>query len=276
MVGTNTTTFKKNVKYSIDEVKDEFIFVYGERGELAYVVNFAWLLDNKKHDFAFVARVEADTYVFLQPNINLTPMFANFKYKNKEVCVSCGNVLSVSFDGSMVETKPVDAITYSHYSVIGEYCILYFEGKRKYVVVMNGSDLLFSNFYDEVNLDGEDLYFLTRLKDSLNHGKVCAIKDKKFENYLVYLDNEEMNLKSEFCHLVFLDSLKAGNFKYCNNLLCESLKQTDEKQIASFFPEFDDYYPCSETCVILTNKNTLAGIYKFEIADCKIENIISF
>ena len=42
-----------------------------------------------------------------------------------------------------------------------------------------------------------------------------------------------------------------------------------------FFDEFDDYYPVSENKVFLFKKNTLAGIYNFEINSHKISNTIS-
>lgn len=115
---------------------------------------------------------------------------------------------------------------------------------------------------------------MKRLKDSLNHGKVYLIKDKKFDSYLIYLDEEDMHLCSQLVMVVFLDALVAGNFEYCNQMLAEDIHQEDAKSIQKFFPEFDDYQAIDSYNVALLRKNTLAGIFEFKIVDNKIENII--
>ena len=52
------------------------------------------------------------------------------------------------------------------------------------------------------------------------------------------------------------------------------MENTKEKQqIKNFFPTFDFVYPIDETTVILANKNTLAGIYEFEVENSLIKNI---
>ena len=83
-----------------------------------------------------------------------------------------------------------------------------------------------------------------------------------------------MCLKEQFVSCVFLDCLKAGNYNYCNNLLGESLKQESVTNIKNFFCEFDFVYPLEENVFALIQKNTLSGIYKFEVLNSKIENII--
>jgi hypothetical protein len=94
------------------------------------------------------------------------------------------------------------------------------------------------------------------------------------EEYLVYLDDEKLNLKEEFVSFVFLDCVKAKNFKYANELLCDNLKLENEKEIEKFFPEFDYFYPAQKNSFILINKNTLAGIFEFNIHNNLILNII--
>ena len=83
-----------------------------------------------------------------------------------------------------------------------------------------------------------------------------------------------MNLNSEFTMVVFLDALMAGNFEYCNRLLSEDIRQEDASKIVDFFPKFDDYIPLANNSVAMIEKHTLAGIFKFDIVDSKIENII--
>ena len=135
--------------------------------------------------------------------------------------------------------------------------------------------MCFADYYDECNEGENEKIFMCKIGDILNHGLVFSLKGKETENYLVYLDNEELNLKNEFLPFVFLDCLKVGNYKYCNNLLCEEMKIENEKEIKDFFPQFDFYYPINNKQFILINKNTLTGIYDFEIENNKIVNIMS-
>ena len=72
---------------------------------------------------------------------------------------------------------------------------------------------------------------------------------------------------------MFLDCVKAGNLKYANQLLTEELKQKDVNNIKNFFPEFDCYTCISQNEFFVFKKNTLAGIYKFEIINLEISNI---
>ena len=138
---------------------------------------------------------------------------------------------------------------------------------------MLGNECLFSSYYDEVNIDSDERFFMCRLFDSLNHGMVCRIKEGMVEKYCVYLDDEDLLLKPCFVPIVFLDCVLASNFSYCNNLLCDKLKIKEKQQIKNFFPTFDFVYPIDETTVILANKNTLAGIYEFEVENSLIKNI---
>ena len=78
------------------------------------------------------------------------------------------------------------------------------------------------------------------------------------ENYLVYLDNYDLNLKEKFLPFVFLDCVLAGNFKYCNNLLCEDVKQEKDEDIKEFFPQFDWFYPLEDKTFALIKKNKTA------------------
>ena len=168
----------------------------------------------------------------------------------------------------------MEDISYSHFEHDGEFLLIYFEGKRNFIVVIYKNQLKCASFYDECNINKSEKLFLCKLKDCLNHGRVFKIANNYFEEYLVYLDEFELNLKHRFVVAVFLDCLLAKNFKYCNNLLCEDIKQKESKNIELFFPSFDYYFEADENVYILIKKNALAGIYKFEINNLTITNII--
>jgi hypothetical protein len=167
----------------------------------------------------------------------------------------------------------VENLIYSHFEIKNDMCFIYFSGKRSFVTVIKEDEICFSNYYDECNISEDEMLFMCKLNDTLNHGLVFKIKGKETEKYLVYLDNEELNLKSEFLPFVFLDCLMAENYKYCKNLLCEEMQIDNEKKTKNFFNSFDFYYPINNHKFILINKNTLAGIYDFEIENNKISNI---
>lgn len=259
----------------MDGATSEPCIIFGRSNEIPFAIDFSALSEGESNGNALNVKVGADRYIFLYPNSNFCAYSGSFNYQNKKVEISLSDKLNIVVDGENVLSKQVKDITYSHFQIVGTLCLIYFEGGRKFLVVLDGKKVKFADFYDEVNVDGENLLFLHRLHDSLNHGRVAEIKNKKFESYLVYLDDNELKLRDEFCPMVFLDCAMAGNLKYCNSLLNDSIRQEDEKLIKNFLPEFEDFYPINERKFILLNKNTLAGIYEFETVDCKIENIIS-
>ena len=194
-------------------------------------------------------------------------------FKSKEIVVSLFEKLFISIDGVLICEEIVDNLIYSHFEIERDMCLIFFKGERNYLVVIKDDEVKFSNYYDECNISEKEKLFMCKLGDILNHGLVLSVKENDAETYLVYLDDEEMNLKQEFLPFVFLDCVKAGNYKYCNNLLCDEMKVENENEIKDFFSKFDFYYPLSKNSFALINKNTLAGIYAFEIENNKIVNI---
>ena len=214
-----------------------------------------------------------NVFVFL----NFVPIcnFAihTFKFKNREVAISLGKSITISVEGETLVEMPNFNLTYSKFETFNEFCFIYFLGERNFVAILKGQQLFYANYYDKLELLPNEYYFLTYLKDSLNHGKVCYVGANKSEIYLVYLDENELRLKNEFLPCVFLDCLKAENFKYCNALLSSELRQNDPCQIANFFCEFDCFYPLENLTFALIKKDAVAGIYTFEIENGKICNI---
>ena len=260
----------KNVQYSCENVDNKNFIVIGKNNGTPFLFNFVDKLNSN------VEKVEykSNQYYFLKPTKNCNQGFYQFKYQNKQVCVGLFENLIISIDGETILNEQVSDITYSHFEIKNQMCFIYFSGKRNYVVVLQNSEVKINSYYDEINIKDDEFYFMCKLNDSLNHGKVFHIKDKTFENYLVYLDNFDLNLKPNFVSSVFLDCVKAKNFDYANNLLSADLKQKNAQNISKFFVEFDNFFSINETEVILLKKNTLAGIYSFEIQNLEITNII--
>ncbi len=261
-----------NVKYTVERCDNEPILVVGFNSEIPFAIN----LNDEciKQQVTKVCRGR-DTYYFLNAQYCMPTSISNFKYANQQINVSVSTELIINVDGETILSKKVTNITYSHYEVIGDNCIIYFEGIRKFVCIIKEKQVLFSNYYDEINVDGEDRYFMHRCCDSLDHGIVCAIQDKKVDNYPIYLDDNELNMKEKFTCSVFLDCVRAGNLKYCKSLLDDDLSIQDEKKIKDFFPIFDDFYLLNENEAVLFEKDTLAGICEFEVKNSKIINIIN-
>lgn len=266
VIGTNCFSLLKNVKYQI-ELTGENLIVFSTK-TIPFVLN----LNNEnilKVDF------EKDTYYFVFPINYSSTAFNKFKFNSHEVLVSLSNTLLIFLDSELICEQIVENLKFSHQEIVKDFCFIYFEGKRNFVVVLKNDEVVFCSYYDEFNSSEKEKYFMCKLNDSLNHGEVFHLNDKESEKYLVYLDDEDLNLNIEFLPLVFLDCVKAKNYKYCNKLLSENLKVEDENLIGNFFSEFDFIYPITSNKIILINKNTLAGIFEFVIENNYINNIKS-
>lgn len=215
-----------------------------------------------------------DKFYVLNNKKYVEPKTFTFKHLNNFIYITISNKLVIYCDSENVLNCEINNVEFSHYETDGKFLIIYFTGVRNYVVILNGTKLEIASYYDEFNIKDKEKIFMCKLHDSLNHGNVFKIKENVFEKFLVYLDDYDLNLKSEFLGCVFLDCILAGNLKYCNNLLIDNLKQKDCNNIKNFFPDFDDFIVLSDEEFILTNKNALAGICKILKTDNLISNII--
>lgn len=267
-VNDNTQLIEKNVRYKFE--KENSFLVFGFNGELPFCFDI-----HKEQDNVLQVKRGFENYFFISSSKMRPVETIVLTIQKHNISISVSSHLVVLINGNLEYNEQVEKIEYSGYEEMGNLCLLYFKGIRNFLLILEEGKVKIANYYDECNLDKEEKYFMCRLNDSLNHGKVIHIKDKKVENYLVYLDDYDLTLKDNFIANVFLDCVVAGNFKYCNNLLSDSIKQENYEEIKAFFPDFDWYYPIEDNVFVLTRKNTLAGIYKFEIVNSSIENIIS-
>ncbi len=274
IVGKESFRLVENLKYELQDIDDSFYTVFGENQELPICINFKDLCTNKSHANILCFDYGCDDYTILFSRAILPNSVNILKLQNSELVISLSGELTISIDSECILQTNVEKLNFSHYEMWEDFCIIFFEGKRNYLVIIKDKQICCADYYDEVNKEEKEIYFMKRLYDSLNHGKVYMLKDKTFDSYLIYLDDEDMNLNSEFTMVVFLDALMAGNFEYCNRLLSEDIRQEDASKIVDFFPKFDDYIPLANNSVAMIEKNTLAGIFKFDIVDSKIENII--
>lgn len=260
-----------NVKYSAQNVENFNFFIMENLNSIPFYLD---LSTTKNSENVLKVKYKSDEYIFIKPIRNLNSNIVSFKFSNSIVSVGLINKLIISINGIVLVDENVSDINYSHFDIVGELCIIHFKGKRNYVAILNESELCCATYYDEYNKNENEQLFMCRLFDGLNHGKVFQIKDKQFSSYLVYLDDNELNLKPQFVGNIFLDCVIAENFKYCNLMFVDDLKQEKAESIKDFFPQFDFYFAISESEFILIKKNTLAGIYKFEYMENKISNII--
>ena len=254
----------KNVLYQIEQVDEK---------EMLIIEDGLFIL-NLKSKNVLKFSYNSNNYFLVNPAFNVNNFSCSFMANKNLISISISNELKIVINGNVEKQTFVTNIEYKCFEIVGDVTIIYFEGKRNFVVIIQKEKVVEAMYYDELNVNGEEKWFMMKLYDSLNHGKVVHISGQKVDNYLVYLDDNDLNLKTEFVAHVFLDCLISGNYKYCNNLLCEELKQKDEKEIKTFFPEFDFVYPVENNVFALIRKNTLAGIYKFEINNLLIENVI--
>ena len=231
-------SLKANVKYKVSEISSKCGLVFDTNNQLNYLFKFEERSNNVlKVNYGF------DNYYFLFKKQTNEFFTTKINYKSKEVVISLFNKLIITIDGKLICEQDVENLVYSHFEIDYGICFIFFKGERNFLVAIKDEELSFANYYDECNIAENGKMFMCKLTDALNHGLVFNVNDKETENYLVYLDDEEMNLKQEFLPFVFLDCIKAGNYKYCNQLLSNDMKMEDEKGIKDFFSEFDFYYP---------------------------------
>ncbi len=257
------------VKYQLDNI-DEIEF-FDEDGLYRKIE----LEDNSN---ITSVKIFNDIYYFL--HLERMNVFAtNIKYLNKIININITNSLIITLDGEVLVKTKIWNISYSHFEIWKEYLLIYFNGDRDYVVIIKKDQCIASLYVDEYNEDKSDRYFLTNLFDGLKHGRVVHIGVTD-ESYVVYLENEVPCTNIEFLSKLFLDCMLAENYSYANKLLVEDIRQTPNNKLKEFFPTFDAFYPLEDNVVILFDtqdvndkKNTLAGIYKFEIINNQISNI---
>lgn len=267
LVGDKNYTIEPYCKYSIDFGRNTLYTVLGLNGETPFI------FDRKHHVNALAIEYNGDTYYYLTCHLSNIFM-TQLKFMSHIVSVSISEKLFITVDGDKVCEEFITHLEYSHFEVRRNYLIIYFKGIREYVVIIKDKTLCVASYYDEINIVDGELIFMCRCYDSLNHGKVFYLnKNNEFDTYLVYLDNNDMRLKDEFVPFVFLDAIAVGNYKYANALLDDSIKLDDEKKLTDFFADYDDYLVL-DNAFALIKKNTLAGIYRFEITNTKIVNII--
>lgn len=266
IVGKNQF-LRANTLYKIQEENEDLLL--GNCEELPVLFNCQEANKN-----VLQVKLNNDEYFIIYSNTVQASSFVVINHLKTDFYLSISNRLIINTTNENVLDIAVTNLTYSHYEIIEDLLIIYFEGDRKFLVVINKTEVKCTSFYDECNVKEDEKLFMCRLFDSLNHGRVFKIKNKTYEDYLIYLDNYDLNLKPHFLPHIFMDCIKAKNYKYSNNLLTEDIQTHEAEKIETFFPKFDDFTFIENNTFILTNKNALAGIYKFDIEHDKICNII--
>jgi len=263
--GEKPQHFLRGCKYLVKDVGNMELII-NKKSNACSVLDF-----NNSNDNVLKVKCGEDLFYFLFNTNYRCGEVVEVNFKNKRFIISTSGRLKITENGVWVCDLNVDNVCYSHFEVFENVLILYFSGERDFVVAIKETELEYSGYIDECNIKVDEKYFLEKQYDSLNHGRVFHVAKGVCEKYLVYLDDNELCLKDEFLPVVFLDCVKVKNFGYARGLT--NLKFKDDIAF-SFFPEYDFFYPASQNKVILINKNTLAGIFEFEIKNSKIENII--
>lgn len=251
-----------DVKYILNESKIDIL----ENNEVK-------ILDLNSSQDVLRVKFRFDEYYFYRDNSSRDFFATSFNYGKSIVSISIHSKIVVCINGSIVYEDYARNLKYSNFRIYDGFCLIYFTGDRKFLLALKDEKCVCYGFIDECNEVQDELLYLERLKDSLNHGRVYRFNNQSIETYLVYLDEEDMAMKKELTGCVFLDCVKAGNLRYANSILSAEIRQDDCNQIRSFFGEFDYYFMIDNEKFILINKNTLSGIFTFEYSDNLITNI---
>lgn len=273
IIGKAETKILPNVFYEISNIKTEHYFVCSQSGDF-FALNLCNLEQNKHNKDITIFTVEHNTFIMLWQKQNFNLECASLKLNNTNIHLSINENLNIVINNKKVLEKPLSSsLSFSHFEQVDQFGLIYLKGETSFVIIVENEDVKYADFYHEINIENKNRIFMRKCFDCLNHGRVAKLEDAKFEEYLVYLDGQELNMKNEFVHLIFMDCVYSKNLKYCLNLMANGLKPKDEKLILNFFEDFDEYIPF-QNMVFVFKKNTLAGVYKFECLNNEIQNII--
>lgn len=268
----NCVEIKSGARYELSTIENKYLEVIDRASGRVFAINFYDVIFNKhKNQYIKTFRIKNDIYCFL----NLCTCEYNLSINVFEsiLSIQISNEISIDYNNDKKIVRFTSYIKFSHIEYFGKIIAIFFEGDRSFVIILNKETLLYCDYYDEINLQEKEMSLLTKLHDSVNHGRVVKIEKEKIETFLVYLDDYEMCLRSELCVEVFLDCVIAGNFKYVQNLLDESLVDKIE-DLKSFFDGITSFYPINKTQCVCIKKDATVDIFQFEFQNNKIMNII--
>ena len=175
-ISNNVYKLNKNVAYGFDSYP---ILISNKEGKV-------FLVSQEANNNICVKYLQ-DEYIFLFKDDGVISSVVEIKYLNQSVFISYGEKLVVSINSKVVIDDNVK-VCYSHYEVVDNLCLIYFNGDRNYIIILDRDNVKFKTYYDEFNKIKKEIYILTRCYDCLNHGKVIHINNGVIEEFLVYLD----------------------------------------------------------------------------------------
>lgn len=141
---------------------------------------------------------------------------------------------------------------------------------EKYVVVINGNEIIFNDFYNQINLDGK-IEILSCLNDIAKHAILTQISDKSISQKTVYEKNEPVfTFSPKIIPLAFLQALKVNNIKLCKHYLGDNLKDVANLEMLNSY--FKDYKKIEfdNNRYILFYKDFSHKIVEFTVLEDKI------
>lgn len=262
---------KAGAKYFLNDMENKCVRIVDKTSGKILAVNFYDLIYNASIvDFVKIVEFKHDIFCIL--NFFENSQSLTFNVFDEILYLEISNQILVCFGDCKKIVKLENNIHFSHIEYFDKLCVLFFEGKRNFAIIIEKEKIQFVGYYDEIVLKDNDLTTLTRIEDSINHGLVTKIEKGKFDSYLVYLDENDLCLKPKFCMCVFLDCVLVENYSYIKNLLDDTLlEQIDNLKV--FFEGIKEYYPIDETHCIVIKKDAQTDIFEFSISDNKVSNI---
>lgn len=269
----NKLILYSGAKYILEEIDNkEHLLISKDSGEVFCLNFYEVIYKNKKYSFVENLKVDKDNYIVV--SLSKDYLTHNFQLEvfKKNLSVFITDKISINFNNEILNIEKENNVLFSCIEYFGKIAIVFFEGERNFAIVIKEDEILFSNYYDEINIGKENCTLMSKHKDSLNHGTVVNIEKDQFESYLVYLDNYDLNLKSQFCICVFLDCILSGNFVYIKNLLNENLKN-EQDSLKEFLVDIKEFYPIEPTKSFVIKKDARLDILEFDIDNLQIQNI---
>lgn len=267
---TTSTKILKNTIYCINLTSDENAFYFVTDCGDNVVIDFNKGLTINAKMLQVAENGNIYNIIFLQNN-NVKDVVQT-SCENNNYTIVCDGSTKIFLNNQLVGDKCLNSIKFKSVERFLDYDLIKFEGARNAVAIIKGKELQYFDYYDEFNNKDNQKIFMKTIPSMLRYGQVFKMQTKGVEKYLVYLDEFKSNIMEDFVVSVFLECVLVGDVNFYKKILSENLAK-GANSIKSFFLDFDDFTCIHKDTAILYKKDTVVGIFKFEINNNFIENI---
>lgn len=278
------------IKLALSVNNDEETIIYispTERNENQENLSYEILIRNNNGQLKFISN---NVKVYQIKNEYLVEIFNDVIIKDINILYSSNSTFSYNtikthllFKNINIELPDCfDEIKSKNYGSITGF--EFSKSTEKYLILLNNTKVLFSDYYNELKTEKNNLKILSNIHDIAKHGRLFTIdtSTQTIKEEIVYTQNKPKLVNNiKLIPLAFLQALKVKNFKLMKYYLSENLKEVGTLQ--NYIDFFQDYKKSTFTfsnnlvkanLFYQNSKNSFYGkTFIFELSGNKIDKI---